>query len=203
LNGIVVDLNHPANLAGMNASSFSFAIWNSFSNATPSFATISPTVIVSTFAAGGIGGADRVKIAFNDRAIENAWLQLTVLADANTGLAANDIFYFGNARFDVTPSVSFPAQVMVNIFDTNQIRAKLGLNSGIVSNLHDVDRNGVVNAFDTNAVRSGQGLASLRPFTAAGSFILSNTMAPVIQLTNKQKLKASLVDSFLATFASE
>ncbi len=60
-------------------------------------------------------------------------------------------------------------QVVINAFDVNAIRARQGLNSGVISNVFDVDRNGVVNAFDTNAVRAGQGISSLRAFTAPSS----------------------------------
>ncbi len=47
---------------------------------------------VSTFAGGGLNGSDRVKLEFANNAIQNAWLRVTMLADANTGLAANDVF---------------------------------------------------------------------------------------------------------------
>ncbi len=174
LNGIVVDLTNPGNLSGIGSSSFQFAIWNSFPNGTPNFVTINPTVTVSAFPSGGTAVSDRVKLVFADRAIENAWLRITVLADANTGLASNDVFYFGNARFDVTPTSPFPSQqIVVNIFDVNGIRAKQGQNSGVVSNAFDVDRSGVVNVFDTNAVRAGQGVTSLRSFTAPSSLQVS------------------------------
>ncbi len=167
LNGIVVDLNNPGNLNAISSSSFQFATWSDFSNTTPNFLTTNPTVTVSTFATGGVGGSSRVKLVFADRAVENAWLQITVLANADTGLATDDVFYFGNARFDVTPTSPFPSQqVTINAFDVNAIRARQGQNPGVVSNIFDVDRNGVVNAFDTNAVRAGLGVSSLRSFTA-------------------------------------
>jgi ELWxxDGT repeat protein len=167
LNGIVVDLNSPGNLSGIGPSSFQFAIWNSFSDGTPNFVPINPVVSVSTFAAGGTAGSDRIKLVFADRAIENAWLRITVLANVNTGLNSNDVFYFGNARFDVTPTSPFPAQqIAINAFDVNGIRSQLLMNTGVVANVFDVDRNGVVNAFDVNAARSGLGVTSLRSFTA-------------------------------------
>ncbi len=180
LNGIVFDLNNPSNLSGINSSSFQFATWSNFSNTTPTFLTINPTVTVSTFATGGLGGTARVKLVFADRAIENAWLQITVLANADTGLATDDVFYFGNARFDVTPTSPFPSQqISINIFDTNAVRAKQGQTTGGVSNVFDVDRNGVVNIFDTNAVRGGQGVTSLRSFTAPSSFQMSFVPASI------------------------
>jgi chitodextrinase len=170
LNGILVDIANATNLSGITAASFQFATWSAFPDSTPNFVTITPSVIVSTFAGGGLNGSDRVKLEFPNNAIQNAWLRVTMLADANTGLAANDVFYFGNARFDVTPTSPFPSQqVVINAFDVNAIRARQGQDSGIISNIYDVDRSGVVNAFDTNAVRANQGVASLRSFTAPSS----------------------------------
>jgi GEVED domain len=170
LNGIVIDIESPGNLVGITAASFQFATWSTFPDATPNFLTINPEVTISTFAGGGQNGFDRVKLEFANNAIQNAWLRITMLADANTDLVTNDVYYFGNARFDVTPTSPFPAQqVVINAFDVNAIRARQGQNSGIISNIHDVDRSGVVNAFDTNAVRSGLGVSSLRSFTAPSS----------------------------------
>jgi FG-GAP repeat/RTX calcium-binding nonapeptide repeat (4 copies) len=180
LNGIVVDLNSPSNLAGITAASFQFAVWNSFPDATPNFVTITPAVTVSTFASGGSAGSDRVKLVFADRAIENAWLRITVLADANTGLAANDVFYFGNARFEVTPTSPFPAsQIVINAFDVNFLRSRQGQDPGVVSHISDVDRNGVVNAFDINAARAGAGVASLRSFTAPSNISMSFSLSRI------------------------
>jgi hypothetical protein len=167
LNGIVVDIANPINLNGISAASFQFATWSNFTDSTPNFVTINPTADVSTFASGGLNGSDRVKLEFSNNAIQNAWLRVTMLANPNTGLATNDVFYFGNARFDVTPTSPFPSQqVTINIFDVNTIRSKIGQNLGGISNVFDVDRNGVINVFDTNAVRSGQGVSSLRSFVA-------------------------------------
>ncbi len=177
LNGLVIDIASAPNLSGITASSFQFATWSSFPDATPNFVIVNPTVTVSTFVGGGLSGLDRVKLEFANNAIQNAWLRVTVLANANTGLAANDVFYFGNARFDVTPASPFPSQqVAINAFDVNSIRARQGQNSGIISNIYDVDRSGVVNAFDTNAVRSGLGVLSLRAFTAPAASSFAPTL---------------------------
>jgi Bacterial Ig domain/Calcineurin-like phosphoesterase len=174
LNGLVIDIAGPPNLAGISAASFQFATWSSFPDSTPNFITINPTVTVSTFAGGGLNASDRVKLAFDNHAIQNAWLRVTMLADANTGLATNDVFYFGNARFDVTPTSPFPSQqVVINVFDVNGIRARLGQNSGDISNIYDVDRNGVANVFDTNAARANHGVVSLRSFTAPSALQMS------------------------------
>jgi regulation of enolase protein 1 (concanavalin A-like superfamily) len=202
LNGIVIDLSAANNLSGIDASSFQFATWTDFTSSTPNFVTITPTVTVSSFATGGVGGSGRLKLVFPDNVIQNAWLRVTVLANANSGLIANDVFYFGNGRFDVTPATPFPAsQVIVNVFDTNQIRAQLGQNAGVVSNIFDVDRSGVVNIFDVNGVRSGQGVASLRSFTAPSSQSPSFSTfaaAPIVSSRKNTQLGVDQADAFFA-----
>jgi Glycosyl hydrolase catalytic core/Cadherin domain/Ricin-type beta-trefoil lectin domain-like/F5/8 type C domain len=197
LNGIVVDITSPTNLSAISPANFQFASWSSFQDSVPNFLTISPAVTISTFAGGGLNGSNRVKIEFANNAIQNAWLRVTMLADANTGLASNDVFYFGNARFDVTPTSPFPSQqVTINAFDVNGIRARQGQNSGVISNIYDVDRSGVVNAFDTNAVRSGQGVASLRSFTAPSALQLS--LATLNGNSNALNIDSRYTDSAFA-----
>jgi FG-GAP repeat/RTX calcium-binding nonapeptide repeat (4 copies) len=92
LNGIVVDLNATTNLANVNDLSFQLATWSSFPDATPNFVTVNPAVTVSTFAGGGMGGSDRIKLVFTDSAIQESWLRITVLANASTGLTATTSF---------------------------------------------------------------------------------------------------------------
>ncbi len=192
LNGIVVDLKDASNLAGISAASFEFATWSTFPDSIPNFVSISPSVTVSSFPGGGVNGSDRLKLEFANNAIQNAWLRVTVLADANTGLPANDVFYFGNARFDVTPTSPFPSQqVTINAFDVNAIRAQQGQNPGVISNIFDVDRNGIVNAFDTNAVRAGHGVSSLRSFMAPSSL-------PMGMATSKSSTTENSIDTLFA-----
>ncbi len=172
LNGLLVDI---ANAGTISATDFQFAT----SDGVSPFVVSSATATITVLAGQGDGGSNRVKIEFADNAVRNTWLRVTVLANATNRLVSNDIFYFGNARFDVTPTSPFPSQqVTINIFDTNAVRAKQGQNSGVISNVYDVDRNGVVNIFDTNAVRSGQGVSSLRSFTAPSSLQMQMSLAP-------------------------
>ncbi|MCY2974900.1 MAG: hypothetical protein NTW52_09580 [Planctomycetota bacterium] len=206
INGLVIDLTNPANLSAIDASSFQFATWSDFTGTTPNFVTITPAVTVSTFATGGQGGSARVKLTFADRAIENSWLRVTVLANPlTTGLSANDVFYFGNARFDVN-ATNATVQVGVNILDTNQVRGQNGLNSGVVSNVFDVDRSGAVNVLDTNAVRGVSGFNSLRFFNAPAGLQLARSASfatPAISSPNLNLNKRMLTvatDAFFSNF---
>ncbi len=192
LNGIIVDLATANTLAAIDAASFQFATWSGFVDAIPNFLTINPVAIVSSFATGGVDGSGRVKIVLPDNVVQNAWLRITVLANAATGLAANDVFYFGNARFDVTPIAPFPSQqITINVLDTNSVRANQGATAVLVSNIFDVDRSGSVNVLDTNATRASQGTNSLRSFTAPSAQLPLESP----QLLSTPTLSTPLVDS--------
>ncbi len=98
LNGIMVDM---AGLGGvLTTADFQFQIGNS--NDPSGWAVApSPTSITVFPGAGALDGqgvaSDRVTIIWADNAIQNTWLQITVLATANTALDSPDVFYFGNA----------------------------------------------------------------------------------------------------------
>jgi hypothetical protein len=208
INGLIIDILNPANLAAIDASSFQFASWSAFPDATPNFQTITPLVNVSTISSGGQGGSDRIKLSFQDRAIENAWLRVTMIANLLTnGLLANDVFYFGNARFDVTPTApEFGSQVAINVLDTNQVRARNGQNSGIVSNVFDVDRSGAVNVLDTNATRAGNGVSSLRFFNAPVSLQVARSASSatprIVSPSFTKKSRTEATDDFFSQWIS-
>jgi hypothetical protein len=92
LNGIMVDL---AGAHGtIEADDFIFRVGNSNDPSTWGYAPAPTAVVVR--AGAGAGGSDRVHIVWEDGAIKNAWLQVIVLDNGDTGLAAPDIFMFGN-----------------------------------------------------------------------------------------------------------
>ena len=71
----------------MTAADFHFATWEGINSA-----GFVATVAVPTITAipdGGGSGVTRIKIEFDHSAIRNTWLRVRVLANANTGLAAN------------------------------------------------------------------------------------------------------------------
>ncbi len=93
INGVMVDIE---NLPGTpTASDFTFKVGND--NSPGGWATGPAPTSVTVRAGAGAGGSDRVTIIWADNAIQKQWLQVTVLATANTGLLSDDVFYFGNA----------------------------------------------------------------------------------------------------------
>jgi len=97
INGLMVDVD---GLAGTpTAADFAFRVGN---DETPGdWAVLSdPGISVSVRPGAGAGGSDRVTILLPDNLVEKQWLEVTALATVNTGLDADDVFYFGNMIAD-------------------------------------------------------------------------------------------------------
>ena len=95
----------------------------------------------------GAGGSDRVTIVWADNAIQNQWLQVTVLA-AGTGLAADDVFYFGNAPGD-SGAGNTPEFALVGPADETAVRSnKTGFAPTAITNVYDFNRDRRVTASD-------------------------------------------------------
>ena len=103
-------------------------------------------------------GHHRVILSWADGVIKNSWLQVTVKATATTGLAQDDVFYFGNQVGDVTGNTAGGDHVRVNALDMLILRLNQSAspNSVGIDNPFDVDRSGAVNALDLLQVRLNQ-----------------------------------------------
>ncbi len=95
INGIMVDIAGLADAGSLDASHFSFRIGNS--NTLGTWVTAATPTSVAVRAGAGTDGADRVTLIWEDGVIAGTWLEVTVGANAATGLATPDVFYFGNA----------------------------------------------------------------------------------------------------------
>jgi hypothetical protein len=165
LNGLVIDV---ADLAGTpTTADFAFAVWDGMQTAGFVPSTATPTITV--LPASGLSGATRIKVEFANSVLRNVWLRVMVLATAETGLGANDVFYFGNAIGDMNVgNIGSPVTVRVNATDTSILRQNQSpdANSVTVSNIYDLNKDGRVNSSDTSLVRQNQAAAILRFFSA-------------------------------------
>jgi hypothetical protein len=91
-------------------------------------------------------------------AVRNTWLRVTVKANATTGLAAPDVFYFGNLVAE-TGDASTPTRV--SAADMGGTKGHFNTEASIGSR-YDFNRDGTINASDLVAVRSNYG-RSLAP----------------------------------------
>ena len=132
----------------------------------------------------GVDGSDRVTIRWEDNAVKNQWLQVTVKATENTGLADADVFYFGNAPGEAGDSL---INTIVNA--TDEIVARnfqhSALNPATINDPYDYNRDGLVNGTDQIIARANQTnpLTMLRLITAQDAELKSlNSQMPAVDL---------------------
>ena len=155
INGVMIDV---VGLAGTpTAADFHFRIGNDNNPASWSVAPLPASISMRPGA--GTGGSTRVELTWANGAIKNTWLEITVKATANTGLAHADVFYFGNA---VGESGDSPLNAIVNATDEVGARtnSRSFLSTAGITDRYDFDRDGYVNATDQILARSNANTAA-------------------------------------------
>jgi hypothetical protein len=148
INGVMVDI---AGLpVGSTLSAADFAVHVGMAMDASSWPLGPAPASVTVRRGAGVGGSDRVTLVFADNTIRATWMQLTVLANANTALPAPDVFYFGNLCGETGNN---PSAAVVNALDQAATRAAQGAAQPITGR-HDFNRDGRVNALDIAAVKS-------------------------------------------------
>ena len=149
INGVMVDI---AGMGGTpTAADFTFKVGNSNDPSTWTNAPAPSSITVRLGA--GTDGSDRVTLIWPDAAIKKQWLQVTVKANATTGLSTPDVFYFGNALGEAGNA---PGNALVSATDEIEARndPHTVLNPATITNRHDYTRDGFVNAADQIAARN-------------------------------------------------
>jgi hypothetical protein len=191
INGLMIDI---AGLPGTpSADDFEFKAGN---NDDPSSWTehAAPTTIAVRLGAG-VNGSDRVTLIWpnHDRlnpagtAVANQWLQVRVKATADTGLAADDVFYFGNAIGETGNALD---EAQVDAADEALIRlnGRNAFNLAPIDFAYDINRDGIVSASD-------QALARLNATSALTALQL---FAPVAADAASSASNAAAIDAALA-----
>jgi len=180
LNSVAIDVS---NLAGtLTEDDFQFLVGN---NDDPSTWSPVPSPQSITVRPGaGVDGSDRITIVWADDdpytperepgAISNQWLQVTVLATLPTGLADDDVFYFGNAIGESGNSIAES-----NVDTNDEIGARNHPHSlfeaASIEDAYDYDRDKRVDTNDEILARNNSTSAFTRlqlisvPGTAAGA----------------------------------
>jgi len=166
LNGVMVDI--AALPDSLTAADFEFRVGNDNNpSAWPLAAT--PTIGIRWGAGAllpdGVTHADRVTLVWDDYAvlqndvwvlnaggIGQKWLQVTVKANAHTGLSQDDVFYFGNAIAESGDSATSAA---VNILDFGGARDNPhnAFNRAAITDAYDFNRDQLVNIVDLALAR--------------------------------------------------
>ncbi len=147
INGIMIDTSAP--ITTLTAADFTFLVGN---NSTPStWATVAAVPTITFTAGAGVNGDTRIEITFPNNVIQNEWLQITMLGDADTMQSGNDMFYFGNAIGETGDSAT---DAKVTATDEIAVRANEG--PATITSPYDFNRDGVVNAADVAIAAANQ-----------------------------------------------
>ncbi len=151
INGVMVDI---AGLPGTpTAADFALKVGNSSDPG--SWADAPAPASVTVRAGAGTDGSDRVTITWADNDIQKQWLQVTVLATAETGLAEADVFYFGNAIGESGNS-ALDAKVDANDMLAIRSNPRSFLDPAPIDFAYDLNRDARVNATDMLIARDNQ-----------------------------------------------
>ena len=143
INGLMVEIAGATCGADISLDDFQFHIQDPGNPSTWIEVTPSPTLTVDVGA--GTGESDRVTIIFPDGTIQNTWLRVTVLSNPlTTGLAENDVFYFGNLVGDTSNSL---AAATVDYGDVLRVFQHASPTVGVEATV-DIDRSGVIDSDD-------------------------------------------------------
>lgn len=143
INGIMIDIE--GGHGAITASDFQFRVGNTNNSHVWSLAPEPLAVVVRRGA--GKNGSDRVTVVWADFSIMNTWLEVTVIANGNTGLADNNRFYFGNAVGETGNNVGNAQVNATDYLATLNFILITGGAAGI-DNRYDFNRDGAVNAQD-------------------------------------------------------
>jgi hypothetical protein len=168
INGLMIDVKGAQR--PLTAADFEFRIGNSNN---PTAWPLAPTPGLSIRTGAGVNGSDRVTLVWPDGAIVNTWLRATVKASTEMGLAASDVFYFGNMVGDSGNGSG--STVVVNASDEINARnsPRTFVNPAPIDYATDFNRDGFVNAADQIIARS-----STTPLNSALNLMMFSALAP-------------------------
>ncbi|HZN67945.1 MAG TPA: putative Ig domain-containing protein, partial [Tepidisphaeraceae bacterium] len=149
INGIMVDVSLPDG-AAVTTADFVFRAGAAGDPGSWPVVQAAPSLTVRPGA--GAAGSDRLTLAWPDGTLRNTWLQVTLLANSNSGLSAPDVFYFGNVLGETGDT---PAAARTFVTAVDYLKTRRALSSHAESdNPYDFNRDGRVSPLDLSVVRS-------------------------------------------------
>ena len=157
VNGVMVDLLGSGSHASITQANilddFTFKLGNN--NAPGTWAAAPNPTTVTVRAGAGVSGSDRVELIWPSGSIKEAWLEVIVKPTVNTGLTANDVFFFGSA---VANSGNGDTATLSETTSVDELGArnnsKTLLNNIPDTNLFDYNRDGLVTSVDQLLARN-------------------------------------------------
>ena len=167
INAVMIDVDRLPRPLELDAGDFEFRMGNDSDPANWPAAPQPNNVLIRP--AAGPDQADRIMLTWPDESIVDNWLQVTLLPTDESGLAAADVFYFGNA---VGETGNRTSDALVTAADVIAVRDHPHgpANRATITNPHDINRDQLVDAADLLAVRD----AVNSPFTALRLIDLSS-----------------------------
>jgi hypothetical protein len=171
INGVMIDvLGLPAGAeSSLGPDDFTFRTTTGAGGTT--WRPAPPPKSVTVRRGAGVGGTDRVTLLWDDyqpggtspnMAVANGWLEVTVKANADTGLAQPDVFTFGNLIGDDNVDTR---GAVVDALDLALIKRSTGRAEGILDT-RDFNHDNRINALDLAAVKRNLGRSLAMPVIA-------------------------------------
>ena len=168
INGLMIDVAGLPPGAVISVDDFEFHVGNS--NDPTAWLPGSDPTSITVRPGQGTDSSDRTTLVWPDNTIQKQWLQVTVLATANTGLPEPDVFYSGNA---IGESGNSTTDAKVNAFDMLAARnnQRNFLDPAPIDFDYDYNRDERVNAVDMLIARNNQThfLNALKLITVPGA----------------------------------
>lgn len=161
INGVVLDVAGVLGTA-LTAADFTFKMspqgnYNEAANPPSAWATAPSPTVISTSPGTPNASSTRIRVEWPDNAIENRWLQIRVVPTIRTGLQVPAVFYIGNLKAEIN---GLAANNLLTVTSADLAAASPAGGSGTVSNVRDVDRNGLILNSDLNLIRLSMATSS-------------------------------------------
>ena len=146
INGVMIDILGLPDGVNLDGDDFGFKTGNDDDPSTWPAAPAPSTIALRP--GEGVDGSDRITLIWDDAdAVKKAWLEVTVLANDDTRLAQNEVFYYGNAVGEAANNAS---DVSVDGSDLAGVRdnPRNFLDPAGLTNPHDFNRDGNVDGSD-------------------------------------------------------
>jgi hypothetical protein len=195
INGIMIDIK---NFEGsITPDDYEIRVGNS-SDPTQWDLAPDPT-FVTEYPGFGVGGSIRLELVWDNNTIQNEWVQVTLKADANTQLLADDVFYFGNAIGETGNSTT---DAIVDGTDVAAVHNNYTA-TATITNPYDFNRDKVVDATDEAIAAANQGSPALILFTAPNGIHGAGSSLPDAPLAVPSGSAAALGSEIASSTAVE